>query len=372
MPHLNARLTEDNLSPDRGSSSRLDNPQRIDHGARQTELTSLGIVMKILVTGSAGFIGAHVCAAAADQGFDVVGVDSFNSYYDPNLKQARCQELTPAIEHVEMNISDFSKLSEFVKTEKPDVVVHLAAQAGVRHSFKQPQDYAESNLVGQVSLLEAVKNCSTVKRLIYASSSSVYSGVSSLPFSEDVTLGTPKSLYAASKIADEVLTDTYSRLFDIDAIGLRFFTVYGPWGRPDMAYWLFSQAIKEERPITLFNHGNVKRDFTYIDDIVSAILKMIKEVAASSQVKPSHDIYNIGNHSPEPIGKVIDILENLLSKKAIVELGDLPPGDMVETYAAVDKLQCAYGFSPDTPIESGLANFVSWYDDWCLGKFSGR
>lgn len=329
--------------------------------------------MRVLVTGSAGFVGAHICCALRGiKGFEVLGVDNFNPYYDPNLKRARVAHLTPGMRHFEIDISNHIALAELIEDISPHVVVHLAAQAGVRHSFIKPMDYVQSNLTGQVSLLEALKNTGSLRRLIYASSSSVYSGVRTLPFREDVQLGTPKSLYAATKVADEVLTDTYSHLFGIDAIGLRFFTVYGPWGRPDMAYWLFAKSILNGDTIQLFNDGDIRRDFTYIDDITSAITRMVEEVRDSELDQAQHRLYNIGNHSPEPVGNLISALEKQLGKKANVELASLPPGDMVETYADVDKLRADYEFSPQTSLEFGVSQFSKWYLNWSMGNGFGN
>lgn len=324
--------------------------------------------MKVLVTGSAGFIGAHLCATLSSSDYHVVGVDNYNEYYDPSLKRARNSLLARESTRHEISLVNSGAMLELFDTEQPDVVVHLAAQAGVRYSFDAPMAYADSNLTGQVSLLEAVRKTASVKRLIYASSSSVYSGLDTLPFQEDMQLGTPKSLYAASKVAGEVLAATYSRLFDVDAIGLRFFTVYGPWGRPDMAYWLFANALQKEEEIRLFNHGDVRRDFTYVDDITAAIVRMVDEVARDAVTRPMHRVYNIGNNSPEPVLKMVNVLEQLLGKKANIRLEDLPPGDMVETYADIEKLKQAYSFSPDTPLEDGLEKFVRWYIDWNHGE----
>lgn len=326
---------------------------------------------KILVTGSAGFIGASVCARLADHGqFEVVGVDNFNNYYDERLKRARVKYLTRGIRTFEVDVDDDERIAEVLKCVAPDVVIHLAAQAGVRYSFEKPMDYARSNLTGQVSILEAVRRSKSVKRFIYASSSSVYSGVDQLPFSEDVELGTPKSLYAATKIADEVITDTYSNLFGIDAIGLRFFTVYGPWGRPDMAYWSFAEAILSGKEIKLFNFGDVRRDFTYIDDVTGTIQAMVEEVLFTNTRKIEHRLYNVGNHSPEPVMNMIKLLEARLGVEAKVELVPLPPGDMVETYASVERLQNDYRFTPNTALDEGLSKFVDWYQNWRLGQYS--
>ncbi len=321
--------------------------------------------MRVLVTGSAGFIGAHMCARlAASDRIQVFGVDNLNTYYDIRLKQARLSDLAGAAEHACIDIADADGLMRLFAEIRPQVVIHLAAQAGVRHSFDAPMDYAHSNLTGQVSLLEAVRHCPSVRRMIYASSSSVYSGVEALPFDEDMALPTPKSLYAATKIADETLSRTYHALYQTDMIGLRFFTVYGPWGRPDMAYWKFAQAILEDQPIRLFNYGNVRRDFTYIDDVTTAIARMVDEVADGPALAPGHRVYNIGNHAPEPVGEMVEILEGLLGQSATVELAALPQGDMVETYASNTRLRTDYGFSPETPLADGLARFVDWYLAW--------
>ncbi|HPE48587.1 MAG TPA: NAD-dependent epimerase/dehydratase family protein [Hyphomonas sp.] len=318
----------------------------------------------IVITGAAGFIGAHCCAALTRRGHDVTGVDNFNAYYTPALKQARVEHLAAQARVHDIDINDHTALTALLDDVKPSVVVHLAAQAGVRYSFEAPLEYANSNLLGQVSVLEATRKQASVNRLIYASSSSVYSGVSTVPFTEDMKLGTPKSLYAATKIADEVLSDTYSSLYGLDAIGLRFFTVYGPWGRPDMAYWSFADAILSGRPLKLFNHGNVRRDFTYIDDIVAPIVTMVEEAADDRPATPRHRVYNIGNHTPTPVPDMIAHLERLLGRKAVVELAPLPPGDMVETFADVQRLQRDYGFAPSTPLETGLERFTDWYLQW--------
>lgn len=324
--------------------------------------------MRVFITGSAGFVGANLCSVLSRSGkFKIVGADDFNDYYDVRLKRARTKFLTPDVTHHELDISDADALADLVRQIQPDVVIHLAAQAGVRHSFVKPMNYARANLSGHVSVLEAVRRAGSVRRFIYASSSSVYSGVTQLPFTETTKLGTPKSLYAASKIADEILTDTYSNLFGLDAIGLRFFTVYGPWGRPDMAYWSFAESILSGREIKLFNFGDVRRDFTYIDDITRAIENMVDEVSDGAP-EPQHRLYNIGNHSPEPVRRLISILEGFFQTEANVSLAPLPPGDMVETYACVDRLRADYGFAPETTLEDGLTKFVTWFDEWRKGE----
>ncbi|MEM7329335.1 MAG: NAD-dependent epimerase/dehydratase family protein [Pseudomonadota bacterium] len=321
--------------------------------------------MRILVTGAAGFIGAHVCNAFSKiPGFRVFGVDSFNAYYEPRLKEARVTHLAKDTTVHRMNIVDAPSLRDRFAEIEPEIVIHLAAQAGVRHSFDAPMDYAEANLMGQVSVLEAIRNTKSVKRLIYASSSSVYGGAKTVPFVESMDLGTPKSLYAASKLSGEILVDTYSKLYDLDAIGLRFFTVYGAWGRPDMAYWKFSRSILNDEPIELFNYGDVRRDFTYIDDVVSAVVRMGVEVEADPIATTQHRVYNIGNHSPEPVGEMIAELERLLGKPAQVSPMALPPGDMIETFANTDRLRKDYGFYPNTSLRTGLTAFVDWFLWW--------
>lgn len=318
----------------------------------------------ILVTGAAGFIGAHCCGALSALSHDVTGVDNFNAYYAPDLKRARIAAIAGDGKIHDIDITDHDRLMELMNQVKPKVIVHLAAQAGVRYSFKDPFAYANSNLLGHVSVLEAARKCDSVYRVIYASSSSVYSGVQTVPFVEDMKLDTPKSLYAATKIADEVLSDTYSSLYKQDMIGLRFFTVYGPWGRPDMAYWIFADSILEGRPIELFNYGDLRRDFTYIDDIVAPIVRMVEEAIETRPATPEHRVYNIGNHSPEPVRDMITHLERLLGQTAEIRFAPLPPGDMIETFADVQRLEEDYGFSPSTPLGTGLERFVNWYLQW--------
>ena len=326
--------------------------------------------MKVLITGAAGFVGFHVASATLKAGHEVLGVDSFNDYYDVSLKSARARQLEPHCQIHRIDINDIARLRQLCAQEQPDAIIHLAAQAGVRHSFEKPMSYAHSNLSGQVGVLELQRHTPSVRRLIYASSSSVYSGTDTVPFSEDTPLETPKSLYAATKMADELLSRTYSKLYGLDQIGLRFFTVYGPWGRPDMAYWTFTEAVRMGQPLTLFNFGDIKRDFTYIDDVVAAIGRMLDEVSTAPALTPQHRIYNIGNHTPTPVPDMISLIEKRLGRDAIINRAALPPGDMVETYADVARLQADYNFSPSTPLATGLNHFIDWYLDWIDGKYA--
>lgn len=327
--------------------------------------------MKVLITGVAGFIGASLAKALKSESVELYGVDDLNDYYDQNLKRARLHYLANHVNFTELDIADSHALYDLFDRVKPELVIHLAAQAGVRHSFKAPMDYARSNLSGHVSLLEAVRNTTSVRQLIYASSSSVYSGIRKQPFTEEMRLSTPKSLYAASKIANELLCDTYCELHEIDMIGLRFFTVYGPWGRPDMAYWKFSEAILEDRPLTLFNFGEVSRDFTYIDDVTEAISRMVGALGNGPATTRSakHRLYNVGNCSPTRVGQMIENLETILERKANIVPAALPPGDVVSTYADVEKLSADFGYSPETALEDGLKQFAKWYLDWRIGKY---
>jgi UDP-glucuronate 4-epimerase len=321
--------------------------------------------MKVIVTGSAGFIGAHVCASLGNKkNIKVIGIDNFNTYYDIGLKEARVVALAPDIEHYRIDISDFGATRELIFSFKPDIIIHLAAQAGVRHSFQAPLDYINSNIDGQMSILEAIREYGELKRLIYASSSSVYGGIDETPFKEEMHLKTPKSLYAATKIVDEVMTSTYSQLYGIDAIGLRFFTVYGPWGRPDMAYWKFADSILEKRDISLFNFGKIKRDFTYIDDIVSSIIRMVDEVTETAIINSQHRVYNIGNQTPIAVSSMIEILSEKLGQTTNIKLEPLPAGDVVETFAEVERLRRDYNFSPNTTLNDGLDKFVNWFLEW--------
>ncbi len=315
--------------------------------------------MKVLVTGVAGFIGMHVAERLLARGDAVVGVDNLNDYYEVALKEARLSRLAPDSAFVmrRLDIADREGMAELFRTERPDAVVHLAAQAGVRYSLKNPLAYADSNLLGFVNVLEGCRHAG-VKHLVYASSSSVYGGNTKVPFSEDDNVDHPVSLYAATKKANELMAYSYSHLYGIPATGLRFFTVYGPWGRPDMAYFSFTQAILAGRPIEVFNHGRMQRDFTYIDDITEGVIRVLDKPATGT---PPHTVYNIGNHQPVELMTFIDILETALGKKAVRHFLPMQDGDVPITYADTAKLRAAVGFAPSTPLDVGLGRFVEWY-----------
>ena len=324
--------------------------------------------MTILVTGSAGFIGYHVSAALLARGEAVVGVDNLNSYYDPSLKRARLERLRAhagfAFERAD--IADLDAITALARRHRDEItgVVHLAAQAGVRHSLKAPFDYVRSNLVGQMVLLEVCRHeLPALRHLVYASSSSVYGGNTKVPFAVEDRVDRPISLYAATKRADELMSHCYSHLYRIPATGLRFFTVYGPWGRPDMAAFLFADAITAGRPITLYNRGEMERDFTYIDDIVAGVLAALDRPPAAEDGAP-HKVYNLGNHRPVPLRRFVAVLEQELGMRAEIELAPLPPGDVVRTCADIEASRRDLGFEPRTPIEDGLPRFVAWYRDY--------
>jgi UDP-glucuronate 4-epimerase len=324
--------------------------------------------MTILVTGSAGFIGYHVSAALLARGEAVVGVDNLNSYYDPSLKRARLERLRAQVGFAfeQADVADLEAVTTLARRHRHQItgVVHLAAQAGVRHSLKAPFDYVRSNLVGQVVLLEVCRHeLPSLRHLVYASSSSVYGGNTKVPFAVEDRVDRPISLYAATKRADELMSHCYSHLYRIPATGLRFFTVYGPWGRPDMAAFLFADAITAGRPITLYNRGEMERDFTYIDDIVAGVLAALDRPPAAEDGAP-HKVYNLGNHRPVPLRRFVAVLEEELGMRAEVELAPLPPGDVVRTCADIEASRRDLGFEPRTPIEDGLPRFVAWYRDY--------
>jgi UDP-glucuronate 4-epimerase len=324
--------------------------------------------MTVLVTGSAGFIGYHVAEALLARDEQVLGVDNLNSYYDPRLKQARLERLQahPAFTFAQADVADLAAITALARRHRDQIegVIHLAAQAGVRHSLKAPFDYVRSNLQGHMVMLETCRQeLPELRHLVYASSSSVYGGNTKIPFAVEDRVDQPISLYAATKRADELLSHCYSHLYRIPMTGLRFFTVYGPWGRPDMAAFLFADAITAGRPITLYNHGDMQRDFTYIDDIVAGVLAALDRPPAVGGDAP-HRIYNLGNHRPVELRRFVAVLEEALGMKAEIRLAPLPPGDVVRTFADIEASRRDLGFEPTTPIEEGLPRFVEWYREY--------
>jgi UDP-glucuronate 4-epimerase len=328
---------------------------------------------KILVTGAAGFIGFHVSKRLLERGDRVIGIDNLNAYYDVRLKEDRLAilEKTDGFAFHRIDLADRGALDPLFDKERFDVVINLAAQAGVRYSLQNPHAYVQANLAGFMNVLEACRR-TTVQHLVFASSSSVYGANTSMPFSVHQNVDHPLSLYAASKKANELMAHTYSHLFRIPCTGLRFFTVYGPWGRPDMALFIFTKAIAEGKPITVFNHGRMKRDFTYIDDIVEGVVRVADRPAAPNPKwtgaapdpatsSAPYRIYNIGNHQPVELMEFVRLIEARLGRKAIIEYADMQPGDVPATYADVDDLARDVGFSPATPIEVGVERFVKWY-----------
>jgi len=327
----------------------------------------------VLVTGTAGFIGFHFAKRLLSEGYHVIGLDVVNDYYDVNLKLARLDILkrNPRFRESRTDLADRVALDEVFKEHGPEFVVNLAAQAGVRYSITNPHAYVDSNLVGFVNVLESCRH-HAVKHLVYASSSSVYGANTTMPFSIHDNVDHPLALYGATKKANELLAHTYSNLYSLPTTGLRFFTVYGPWGRPDMAMFLFTQAILAGRPIDVFNHGKMQRDFTYVDDIVEGVFRVTSKVAAPNPAWNGKDpdpgtsfapyrIYNIGNNRPVELEHLIDTIEAKLGKKAIRNYLPLQPGDVPATCANIDDLFADVGFHPATPIEEGVGRFVSWY-----------
>ena len=329
---------------------------------------------KILVTGSAGFIGFHLAKGLLESGFDVVGIDNLNDYYDPQLKLDRLMNLNAFVseknlqgsyQFTKIDISDEYALKDLFNQHDFDIVVNLAAQAGVRYSLENPNAYIVSNLVGYANILECCRHAS-IEHFIFASSSSVYGMNTKQPFSTSDNTDFPVSLYAATKKSNELLAHSYSHLFQLPCTGLRFFTVYGPYGRPDMAYYSFTKAIHEGRSIDVFNHGDMKRDFTYIDDIVDGILKVVQKVpgpierASTNAVAPFR-VFNIGNNNPVPLSRFIEAIEAAMSKPAVKNMLPMQSGDVPLTYADIDDLVDEYGFHPSTSIEQGISKFVEWY-----------
>lgn len=355
--------------------------------------------MKILISGSAGFIGFHVTIALLKNGHEVIGIDNINEYYDVKLKYRRLNECgiekkeitwfkeTRSHKYVNysfirLNLEDKAELIEVCERRRPDVFINLAAQAGVRHSLTNPDSYVQSNLVGFLNVLESCRHIKA-KHLIYASSSSVYGLNAEVPFSVTHSTNHPASLYAATKKANELMAHAYSYLYNIPTTGLRFFTVYGPWGRPDMACFLFADAIFSNKPIPVFNNGRMKRDFTYIDDIVGAIVKIISAPAQSNKnwnanrPDPStstapYRLYNIGNNKPVELLEFIKQLEKATNRKAILEMKAMQAGDVITTWANVDDLAEKFNYSPDTDLQIGLESFIKWYKDYYSSKYFSK
>lgn len=327
--------------------------------------------MTVLVTGCAGFIGMHVCARLLEAGRAVIGVDNMSPYYDPALKQARLDRLTgrDGFSFVEADIADRTRMDALFE-ERADIaeVINLAAQAGVRHSLIDPYVYVTANMMGQVTLMEAARRRGGVRHFVYASTSSVYGANTDAPFSVDQRVDQPISLYAATKRGCELAAYTYAHLYRLPLTGLRFFTVYGPWGRPDMAAWLFADAIMAGRPITVFNHGDMSRDFTYVDDIVSGVIAALDRAPADTGAAPPWAIYNLGNNAPEPLERFITTLERALGREAIREYAPMQPGDVKATYADIDATRRDLGFAPSTPIAVGLQRFADWFLAWRDGR----
>ena len=330
--------------------------------------------MTTLVTGAAGFIGYHICKALLTRGEDILGIDNLNDYYPVALKHARLADLAASpqadrFSFAEVDFADEIALDDILQDIAIKHIVHLGAQAGVRHSIDNPRVYVRSNLAGHLNILELARH-RAISHLVYASSSSVYGANVTLPFRVDDRVDHPISLYAATKKADELMSETYAHLYRLPQTGLRFFTVYGPWGRPDMAMWLFTDAILAGRPIQVFNSGDMSRDFTYIDDIVAGVIAALDNpppddgaIKAGGSRSP-HRLYNIGNHRPERLGKLIDLIEAACGKPAIRDFQPMQPGDVKETYADITAINEDLGFLPTVPIETGIPRFVTWFRNY--------
>ncbi len=332
--------------------------------------------MKILVTGAAGFIGYHLSKRLLQEGHEVIGLDNLNEYYDVKLKKDRLSQLSPSrsFTFVYLDLADRDGMKNMFDVHRPSVVVHLAAQAGVRYSLENPHAYMDSNIVGFMNVLEGCRH-HNVHHLVFASSSSVYGANTKMPFSVHHNVDHPVSLYAATKKANELMAHAYASLFQLPCTGLRFFTVYGPWGRPDMALFLFTKSILEDKPLDVYNHGNMKRDFTYIEDIIEGINRLIPRAPVSPSVwdgrhpDPAtsyapYRLYNIGNHNPVGLMEFIQILETALGKKAKINFLPLQSGDVIATWADVNDLMTDVGFAPVTPLHEGIARFVEWYKSY--------
>lgn len=329
--------------------------------------------MRVLVTGVAGFIGSTLALRLLERGDSVIGIDSLNDYYQVSLKQDRLERIKAAggnrFAFHQLDFADLTALDEALRGQEFDRIVHLGAQAGVRYSLENPQAYVSANLAGHVNLLEIARH-RRVEHMVYASSSSVYGGNTNLPFSVEDRVDHPVSLYAATKRADELMSETYAHLFRVPLTGLRFFTVYGPWGRPDMMMWIFTKAILAGQPIPVFNNGEMYRDFTYIDDIISGVIACLDNPPADDgaekpggSVKP-HALYNIGNNRSEHLMKVVELLEETCGRRAQIDFQPIQPGDVPATYANIDAIRNDLGYAPTTSIEQGVPNFVRWYKDY--------
>ena len=332
--------------------------------------------MKVLLTGAAGFIGMATALRLLARGDEVFGIDNLNDYYDVNLKLARLKQLQPHVRFrfLKLDVADRCGMETLFKAERFERVIHLAAQAGVRYSLLNPHAYADSNLIGFMNMLECCRH-GQVQHLVYASSSSVYGGNARMPFSESDGVDHPVSLYAATKKANELMAHTYSHLYGLPTTGLRFFTVYGPWGRPDMALFLFTKALLENRPIDVFNHGQMRRDFTYVDDIVEGVIRVLDKPAIPdpnfdpqapdpSRSRVPYRVFNIGNHEPVPLLEFIGCIEEALGRQADKRLLPMQDGDVPATYANVDALNEWVGFAPCTGIREGVSRFVAWYREY--------
>jgi UDP-glucuronate 4-epimerase len=332
--------------------------------------------VRLLVTGTAGFIGYHLATRLLARGHEVIGLDVVNDYYDVSLKEARLARLVHhgAYRHERVDLAERGAVERVFRDHAPERVVHLAAQAGVRYSLTNPHAYVQSNLVGFLHVLEGCRH-GDVEHLVYASTSSVYGANTLVPFSIHHNVDHPVSLYAATKKSNELMAHTYSHLYGLPTTGLRFFTVYGPWGRPDMAYYLFTKAILAGEPIQVFNHGRMRRDFTYIDDVIEGVVRVLDRVPGGDPAwagdapdpgtsRAPYRLYNVGNNQPVELLHMIETLERILGRPAIKEMADMQPGDVPATYADVDDLVRDVGFAPSTPLEEGLRGFVDWYREY--------
>jgi UDP-glucuronate 4-epimerase len=329
--------------------------------------------VRLLVTGAAGFIGMHASKALLERGHEVTGLDNLNAYYDPALKRARLEQLRPYPKFAfeKLDIAEGTALDAVFAARRFDCVLHLAAQAGVRYSLENPMAYVHSNIAGFLNILEACRKA-RIEHLCYASSSSVYGANSEMPFREEQRVDRPISMYGATKRANELMAASYGHLYALPCTGLRFFTVYGPWGRPDMALFLFTRAILDGRPIRLFNGGDMRRDFTYIDDVVEAVVRIVERPFPEAARGPEGRLFNIGHGSPVNLMDFVRAIERALGRKALVEPAPMQPGDVPATYASTEKLRAEIGYAPATSIEAGVERFVAWYRQYYAGAEQGR